>query len=244
MPCFPCCLVCESTFVCVCFLIIQLNVCRPFIMYVTAMIQCCICGTSRNQLVLVSRQSSRRLIFANVEQMRSGREFNLSLRSHGGASIVLIPPRCIGREMGTNLMISGEHRYVHLGLTLDPNATQIKAKYDGKFVVFTHSSDQEVAFDVSMGKMFKRNHVNAARHHSKGPKQDYPSRRWTLNNDGSLSPMDAPHLALGDLSFSGFDPDAVVVATVVAMTDMTDADGSGDGAKSLPVAEAYSAPAV
>ena len=236
MPCFPCCLVCESTFVCVCFLIIQLNVCRPFILYVTAMIQCCICGTSRNQLVLVSRQSSRRLIFANVEQMRSGREFYLSLRSHGGASIVFIPPRCIGRELGTNLMHLGQYRYVHLGLSIDPNAPQIKAKYNGKFVTFNHlSSNQKVGLDISMGKMFKRNHVNAVRHHSKGPKQDYPSRRWTLNNDGSLSPMDAPHLALGDLFFSGFDPDAVVVATAVAMTDMTDVEH-----EAIPVAKAYS----
>ena len=176
--------------------------------------------------------------------MRSGREFNLSLRSHGGASIVFIPPRMIGREMGTNLMHLGEYRYVHLGLTIDPNANRIKAKYNGKYVTFKSSSNQEVGLDIAHGKMFKRNHVNAARHHSKGPKQDYPSRRWTLNNDGSLSPMDAPHLALGDLFFSGFDPDAVVVAMAVAMTDMTDVDGSGDGAKSLPVAEAYSAPAV
>jgi len=214
----------------------------PLVMIVTDLIQCCVCTTSRNQLVLVSRQSSRRLIFANVEQMRSGNEFYLSLRSHGGASIVLIPPRCIGREMGTNLMVAGEYHYVHLGLTVDPNATQIKATYDGKFVAFKDSSDQEVAFDIAMGKMHKGNHVNAVRHHTRGAKQDCPARRWRLNDDGSLSPMDAPYLALGDLFYSGFDPDAVVVATVVAMTDMADADESGDGAKSLPVAEAYSVP--
>lgn len=210
----------------------------PLVMYVTSMIQCYVCGTRGDQLVLVSAQSSRRLKFANLEQMRSGNEFYLSLRSHGGASIVPVPPRCIGREMGTHLMVAGEFRYVHLGLTVDPNATQVKAKYDGKYVVFL-VHDKEVALDISHGKMFKGNHVNAVRHHSRGAKQDCPARRWTLNNDGSLSPTDARHLALGDLCFSKLDPNAVIVATAVSMTEITDADESGDGAKSIPIAEAY-----
>ena len=204
-------------------------------MYVTAMIQCCVCSTSGNQLVLVSRQSPRRLIFANVEQMRSGNEFYLSLRSHGGASIVLIPPRCIGREMGTNLLVAGEYRYVHLGLTVDPNATQIKAKYDGKFVVFKNiCANQEVALDIAMGKMFKGNHVNAVRHHSKGAKQNVPARRWTLNSDGSLSPMDAKHLALGDLASSGLDPEIWHVPTAEIVS--SEVVKGEEGMDSTPVA--------
>ena len=233
MPCFACCLACWSTFIRGYFCIIQLYLCRPLVAIITCGIQYFTCATSHNQIVLVSRQSSRRLIFEDVEQMRSGREFNLSLRSHGGASIVLIPPRMIGREIGTGLLTIGEYRYVHLGVAADPNVTPIKAKYDGKYVIFKLPDGQEVGLNISLGKMRERMHINAVKHHSKGPREDVTAYRWTVNNDGSLSPMDAQHLAIGDLKSSGLDPEINVGATVLEMTDV---DEGGDGAKSVPVA--------
>ena len=234
MPCFACCLACWSTFIRGYFCIIQLYHCRPLVAIITCGIQYFTCATSHNQIVLVSRQSSRRLIFEDVEQMRSGREFNLSLRSHGGASIVLIPPRMIGREIGTGLLTIGEYRYVHLGVAADPNVTPIKAKYiHGKYVIFKLPNGQDIGLNIAHGFMFQRNHVNAVKHQSKGPVEDYKSYRWTVNNDGSLSPMDAQHLAIGDLKSSRLDPEIYVGATVLEMTHV---DEGGDGAKSVPVA--------
>ena len=205
--------------------IIQLYLCRYLVACITCRIQYLTCGTSRNQIVLVSRQSSRRLIFANVEQMRSGREFDLSLRSHGGASIVPIPPRCIGRGMGTGLINGyGPFRYVHLGLT--SNVTRIKAKYDGTHVIVKVAGGEvllNIAMDIFMCKMIKGMHIDGVQHHGH---VEHHRNSWTLNNDGSLSPTEAQHLAIGDLKSSGLDPEILVDnATVIEMTGV---DKNGD----------------
>jgi len=139
----------------------------------------------------------------------------------------------LGREMGTSLLHSGEYRYVHLGLSVDPNATAIKARYDGKFIAL-QAQGQEVCFDVAFGKMIGRNQVNAVKHQSRGGKEDVSARRWTLNSDGTMSPTDGQHLALGDLVSSGLDPEIWHVPTAaVAMTEVVKGE---EGTESVPVA--------
>ena len=204
---------------------------RPLFVFGTNSIQFATCMTNRKQLVLVKRESPRRFIFGNLEQMRSGGEFYLTLQSHGGASIHFIPPNCIGKEQGIGLM-GTQYKYVRLGAAVGEHVTAIKATWDGKWLAFPASSGEEICLDITMGKLFAGNHVNACRHISEGAKQESNARCWKLNDDGSLSPLVAPHLALGDLFSSGLTPESTVVAAAVAVEETDPAN-----LKSLPVAE-------
>jgi hypothetical protein len=68
---------------------------------------------------------------------------------------------------------------------------------DGYIKLEDTSGDNELVFDVSFWKFVEGNTVNFVGGRSASATHNGGGRLWTINEDGTISPRQAPHLVLG-----------------------------------------------
>lgn len=161
-------------------------------------------------LVLVAKDSSARLVFEHAARLRAHEEAPLTLLSHPGCAVVptkSVPdgPYCVGSGMwlvipvgvGAVTANQTEDAAVKAGQK-DDAALKAVLDADG-FVTRTHDAR---VFEIAWWKLEEGNTVSLindmycdTKTRTKGA-----GRSFVFNDDGTISPAQAPHLALGTIT--------------------------------------------
>eukprot|EP00588_Corethron_pennatum_P003364 CAMPEP_0194290182 /NCGR_PEP_ID=MMETSP0169-20130528/40700_1 /TAXON_ID=218684 /ORGANISM="Corethron pennatum, Strain L29A3" /LENGTH=979 /DNA_ID=CAMNT_0039037703 /DNA_START=211 /DNA_END=3150 /DNA_ORIENTATION=- len=140
--------------------------------------------SSLRKIVLVPLTSSTRVILKH-STIRHNEEMSLELSSHPGFSI-----SAMFADYAKNI-VSNNSLYIEIGL--GPKENAIRAMYDGTFITRVEDGAYlTVAFDIYQ----EGNGINLKpKEHVK--QKQCAGRKFLINSEGSISPAEAPHLALG-----------------------------------------------
>ena len=167
-------------------------------------------GLQDETVVLVKAESDDRLVFEHAARLRAHEEAPLTLLSHPGCAVVptkSVPdgPYCVGSCMwlvipvgvGAVTANQTEDAAVKAGQK-DDAALKAVLDADG-FVTRTHDAR---VFDIAWWKLEEGNTVSLindmycdTKTRTKGA-----GRSFVFNDDGTISPAQAPHLALGTIT--------------------------------------------
>lgn len=144
-------------------------------------------GSSSPPLVLVNKSGPNSLRFTHIHDLRHGQPCLATFQGTRNLSL--------GRRYPEQKKY-GEWRYTESGIGSNQPVV-IKMDADGYIKLEDTSGDNELVLDVSFWKFVEGNTVNFVGGRSASATHNGGGRLWTINEDGTISPRQAPHLVLG-----------------------------------------------